>query len=47
MDSVIIRLVEDVKLKNSVLLVGLPGIGNVGKISADFLIENLKAKKLA
>ncbi|MEM0128392.1 MAG: proteasome assembly chaperone family protein [Thermoplasmatales archaeon] len=47
MDSVIIRLAEDVKLKNSVLLVGLPGIGNVGKISADFLIENLKAKKLA
>ncbi|MEM0129918.1 MAG: proteasome assembly chaperone family protein [Thermoplasmatales archaeon] len=46
MDDVIIRLVEDVKLKNSVLLVGLPGIGNVGKISADFLIENIKAKKL-
>jgi uncharacterized protein (TIGR00162 family) len=47
MDSVVIRMVENVKLKNSVLLVGLPGIGNVGKISADFLIENLKAKKLA
>lgn len=47
MESVIVRMVDNVKLKNSVLIVGLPGIGNVGKITADFLIENLKAKKLA
>lgn len=47
MESVIIRMVDEVRLKNSVLIVGLPGIGNVGKITADFLIENLKAKKLA
>ena len=33
-------------LKNSVMLVGLPGIGNVGKIVVDFLIDELKAKKL-
>lgn len=47
MDSVIIRITENVKLKNSTLIVGLPGIGNVGKITADFLVEKLKAKKLA
>ncbi len=47
MDSVIVRMADNVKLKNSILIVGLPGIGNVGKITADFLIENLKAKKLA
>ncbi len=47
MDSVIVRMVDNVKLKNSVLIVGLPGIGNVGKITADFLIDSLKAKKLA
>ncbi len=47
MESVVIKMVEDVKLRNAVLIVGLPGIGNVGKITADFLIENLKARKLA
>lgn len=34
------------KLKNLVLIEGLPGIGNVGKIAVDFLVEELKAKKL-
>lgn len=33
-------------LKSPVLIVGLPGIGNVGKIVVDFLIDELKAKKL-
>jgi uncharacterized protein (TIGR00162 family) len=34
------------KLNNPLLIEGLPGIGNVGKITTDFLIEELKAKKL-
>lgn len=34
------------KLKNPVLIAGLPGIGNVGKIAVDFLKQDLKAKKL-
>lgn len=34
------------KLDNPVLIEGLPGIGNVGKIAADFVIEKLGAKKL-
>jgi len=34
------------KLKNPVLIEGLPGIGNVGKIAVDFIVENLKAKKV-
>ena len=33
-------------LKNPVLIEGLPGIGNVGKIAVDFLIDELGAKKL-
>ncbi len=33
-------------LNNPYLIVGLPGIGNVGKIVVDFLIDELKAKKL-
>lgn len=34
------------KLKNPILIEGLPGMGNVGKIAVDFLIDNLQAKKL-
>ena len=33
-------------LRNPILIEGLPGIGNVGKIAIDFLIEELGAKKL-
>ncbi len=33
-------------LRNPVLIEGLPGIGNVGKISVDFIVEELKAEKL-
>lgn len=33
-------------LNNPVLIEGLPGIGNVGKIAVDFLVEELKAIKL-
>lgn len=34
------------KLKNPIFIEGLPGIGNVGKVAVDFLIDELKAKKL-
>lgn len=34
------------KLKEPLLLEGLPGIGNIGKLSVDFIIEKLQAKKL-
>ena len=34
------------KLSNPILIEGLPGIGNVGKVAVDFLIDELKAKKL-
>ncbi|RMF05505.1 hypothetical protein D6764_04545 [Candidatus Woesearchaeota archaeon] len=35
------------KLQNAVLIEGMPGIGNVGKVTVDFIIDELKAKKLA
>lgn len=35
-----------VKLQNPVLIEGLPGIGNVGKIAIDFLAESVEAKKI-
>ena len=34
------------KLNNPLFVEGLPGIGNVGKIAVDFLVEEFKAKKL-
>lgn len=34
------------KLKNPVMIEALPGIGNVGKVAIDFLIEELKAVKV-
>lgn len=37
---------KEPKLDNPVFIEGLPGIGNVGKIAVDFLVEELKAKKL-
>ncbi len=37
---------KQAKLKNAILIAGLPGIGNVGKITADFLVEELKAKEI-
>ncbi len=33
-------------LNNPILIEGLPGIGNVGKIAADFIVEETKAVKL-
>ncbi|MBI2672139.1 PAC2 family protein [Candidatus Woesearchaeota archaeon] len=38
--------ITKVKLKNPILIEGLPGIGNVGKIAIDFMIDSLKAKKI-
>jgi len=40
------KLTSMKKLRNPVLIEGLPGIGNVGKIVVDFLIDQLKAKKV-
>jgi uncharacterized protein len=34
------------KLNNPVLIEGLPGIGNVGKVAVDFIVEELKAEKI-
>ncbi|MBU0536484.1 MAG: PAC2 family protein [Nanoarchaeota archaeon] len=33
-------------LNNPVLIEGLPGIGNVGKVAVDFMIDRMKAKKV-
>ncbi|MEK6940487.1 MAG: PAC2 family protein [Nanoarchaeota archaeon] len=38
--------VKKKKLTNPILIEGLPGIGNVGKIAADFMIDSLNAQKI-
>jgi uncharacterized protein len=40
-----INKIGNPKLKDPILIEGLPGMGNVGKITVDFMIESLKAKK--
>ncbi|MFH1972921.1 MAG: PAC2 family protein [archaeon] len=40
-----VKYLSEPKLKEPILIEGLPGIGNVGKIAADFLVDTLKAKK--
>ena len=42
-----IKILKDVKLNNPILIEGLPGIGNVGRISAQYMIEQLNAEKFA
>jgi uncharacterized protein len=48
MDCVIVKYVAKIpKLKNPMFIEGLPGIGNVGKLAVEHLIENIKAIKFA
>jgi|SRR3989344_1095905 len=39
-----IKTLSKISLKDPILIEGLPGIGNVGKISLDFLVDSLNAK---
>jgi len=38
------KIKDKLKLRNPILIEGLPGIGNVGKIAVDFLIDQLEHK---
>lgn len=45
--TIIWNVISKPKLKNPVLVEGLPGIGNVGKVASEYLAEKLKARKFA
>ncbi len=47
MDSIIMKYIEKPKLHNPIFVEGLPGIGNVGKLAAEHLKDELKAIKFA
>ena len=42
----IIKRLKNVKFSNPLMIEGLPGMGNVGKITVDFMIERLNATKI-
>jgi uncharacterized protein (TIGR00162 family) len=42
-----IIMFEKPKLRSPVFIEGLPGVGNVGRVAAGYLVEELKAKKFA
>jgi uncharacterized protein (TIGR00162 family) len=46
-EDVVIRPIEKVTLRDPILIEGLPGVGNVGKLAADYLRDQLPAKPLA
>lgn len=43
----VINVLQKPKLNNPILIVGLPGIGNIGRVGVGYLIDELKAKKFA
>jgi len=48
MDYVTVEHIEKIpKLKNPIFIEGLPGIGNVGKLAVEHLIDSIKACKFA
>lgn len=47
MENVEVRFLEKPNLKNPILIEGLPGVGNVGKLASEHLVDELKAIKFA
>src|SRR5713226_2089488 len=47
MESITIRYLDHPKLEDPIFIEGLPGIGNVGKLAAEHLKDELKAVKFA
>jgi len=46
MDEIEVREFKKVKLKKPVMIEGLPGVGNVGKLVAEHMIHELNAEKI-
>ncbi|RZD30482.1 MAG: hypothetical protein CXT77_04480 [uncultured DHVE6 group euryarchaeote] len=42
MERYLVKKISSPKLKNPILIEGLPGVGNVGKIAVDFLIDKFE-----
>ncbi len=46
MDKIVVNTLKEPKLSDPVMIVGLPGIGNVGKIAVEYLIDKLKMVRM-
>lgn len=46
MKETLVSRIKDVTLKDPILIEGLPGVGHVGKLVADHMVEELKAEKI-
>jgi len=46
MERIEIRQIKDIKLKDPIFIEGLPGIGHVGKLVAEHMIDELGARKI-
>jgi len=47
MKRIEVKEIKDVELENPILVEGLPGIGHVGKLVAEHMIDELGAQKIA
>jgi uncharacterized protein (TIGR02145 family) len=47
MKETLVYRIKEVTLKDPILVEGLPGVGHVGKLVADHMVEELKAEKKA
>jgi len=47
MNDIEVKITEKPVLKNPIFIEGLPGVGNVGKLAAEHLIDQLKGVKFA
>src|SRR2546428_13325667 len=47
MENIVVRYLEPPKLNDPIFIEGLPGIGNVGKLAAEHLRDELKGVKFA
>jgi hypothetical protein len=47
MKDVIIRFTDKPELEDAIMIEGLPGVGNVGKLAAEHLVEELSMTKFA
>ncbi len=46
MKDIEVVTIKDISLKNPVMIEGLPGVGHVGKLVAEHMIEELEAEKI-
>lgn len=47
MENIVVKYIEKVELNDPILIEGLPGVGNVGKLASEHLIDELDAKLMA